>query len=178
VGFFGKRKNEDALNAEAFAFVPSGDDPFEGSPFYGKFSPEEGMEVELLFGRAGMSVIHYVFSRLEALPKEELQAAALMFGDAAAKAEFHLRCQKTGPDAVEAWLAGHQEEGWVKLRGLYPSLASSHRKETLIADARSLINRNWDNVMMVATAYAAPSIDIQGREDEFLDKFYVEPDDD
>lgn len=177
MGFFGKRKNEDALNAEAFAFVPSGDDPFEGSPFYGKFSPEEGMEVELLFGRAGMSVIHYVFSRLEALPKEELQAAALMFGDAAAKAEFHLRCQKTGPDAVEAWLAGHQEEGWTLLQGKYPLLAGSDRKEAFIADARSLIDRNWRNVMVMASAYAASHIDVEGRENEFLDKFYCEPDD-
>jgi hypothetical protein len=177
VGFFRKRTDENELNEEALAQVMSGRDIHEGSPFYEKLAPEEGQGVELLFGRAGMAVASYVLSRSESVPKEELQAATMLFADAAAKAEFHLRCQKSDPVAVEAWLAGHQEKSWAELQRTYPPLAGSDRKEMLIGDARSLIDRNWEHVMTVATAYAASSIDIEGKESEFLDSVYYEPDD-
>jgi hypothetical protein len=175
VAFFRKRTNEDALNAEAFAHI--GEDPFEDSPFNRKMTPEEGVEAELLFGRAAMHVASYVQSRAESLPREELQAAMMAFADAAAKAEFHLRCQKTDPLAVETWLAGHQEKSWAILQSKYPWLAGSGQEEKLIADARSLVVRNWNNVMTLASAYAASHIDVEGREHEFLDKFYDDPDD-
>jgi hypothetical protein len=174
MGFFQKRRDGDALNEEVFSHV--GEDPYEDSPFKRKMTPEEGMEVELLFGRSGMNVASYVLRRSGALPEKELQAAILLFADAAAKAEFHLQCQKSDPAAVEAWLAGHQEESWAKLQSKFPSLASSGEKDKLIADARSLIARNWENVMAMASAHAASHIDVEDREDEFLDKFYVDPD--
>jgi len=178
VGFFGKRRNEDELNAEAFARVLSGGDIFEGSPFYEEMTREEGIEAEILFGRAGMAVASYVLFRSEQAPTVEMQAAMMLFGDKAAKAEFHLRCQKAfNPDTVETWLANEQEKNWAALQTKYPSVTSSYRKETLIADARSLIDQNWQNVMVMASAYAASHIDVEGREDEFLDQFYVEPED-
>jgi hypothetical protein len=51
----------------------------------------------------------------------------------------------------------------------------SDQKEAFIADARNLIDRNWQHVMTMASAYAASHIDVDGREREFLDTVYVEP---
>ena len=98
-----------------------------------------------------------------------------MFADAAAKAEFHLRCQKSDPQAVEAWLSGHCDQCWEAFQRKNPALVGSD-KEALIAEARNLIVRNWDHVMTMASAYAHSGMDVEGRENEFLDKVYYEPD--
>jgi hypothetical protein len=78
---------EHALNMEALEHVLSGRDIFEGSPFYEKLTPEDGQEVELMFGRAGTAVALYVL-QLPDKPEEglEILAATSMFADAAAKA--------------------------------------------------------------------------------------------
>jgi hypothetical protein len=177
VGFFRKRTDEDALNRQAFADLLAGRDVHEGSPFYEKMTPEEGVEVELLFGRAGMEMASYLLFRSDPAPAEELQAATMLFADAAAKAEFHLRCQKSDPGAVETRLAGQQESNWAALLERYPALAAAYQKETLISDARTLIGRNWQHVMTLASAYAASHIHVEGRETEFLDSIYYELDD-
>jgi hypothetical protein len=134
--------------------------------------------MELLFGQAGMNVALYVLQLpgRSTEPNRETLAAKAMFADAAAKAEFHLQCQKTDPaEEVEAWFVAHCDECWGGFLDKNPS-AVGLDKEALIPEARSLIVRNWENVMTMASAYAASSVDVEGREFEFLDKFYSEPD--
>ena len=94
-----------------------------------------------------------------------------MFADAAAKAESHLRCQKADRAELEPWFSSHCDACWQGFLEKNPGTMDTSRKDALVAAARELICENWDTVIVVATAYAAPSIDIQGREFEFLDRF-------
>ncbi|MGH3109797.1 MAG: hypothetical protein ACRDQT_02620 [Gaiellaceae bacterium] len=164
------------LNREAVDHVLSGGDIHEGSPFYEKVTPEEGVHVEMLFGKAGMSIASYVVGRSTPMPSKEEQAATMLLADAAAKAEFHLRCQKADADAVEGWLVGENESRWDGLLSRFPALADRN-KDAFVADARGLIDRNWVNVMTMASAYAHSQSNVEGREDEFLNTVYVDPDD-
>jgi hypothetical protein len=176
MGSLRRRRRERALNEDAIAHVLSGRDVHEGSPFYEKQTPEKALEMELLFGRAGMNVALYVLQRPDcpAEPSRLSLAAKAMFADASAKAEFHLRCQGSDSAEVEAWFSGHCDACWGGFLEKNPS-AVDLSKDAAIRAARSLIVENWENVMTMATAYAAPSIDVEGREFEFLDEFYADP---
>lgn len=172
-----QEKREEALFQEDLAHVLSGTDIFEGSPFYESQPPEVLQEMELLFGHAGNAVASYVLGLpdLVTYPSDETVVAKTLFANAAARAEFHLRCQKFDSNAVEAWLSGHCEQCWETLQRKHPSFVGSGQKETLIAEARSLINQNWVHVMTMATALTTPSVDVEGREIEFLGRVYYEP---
>jgi hypothetical protein len=180
MSLFRKRKRQDPALKEALADVLAGKDVHEGSPFYEKLTPEEGAKVELLFGRAGQSVALYVLQRGTEPPASEEErlslAAKAMFADASATAEFHLRCQQSDPGAVAMWFAGYCDECWKGFVETNPA-SSGFDEVALAAEARALIDRNWTYVMTMATAYAAPSVDVDGREFEFLDNVYVDPDD-
>ena len=151
-------------------------DPHERSPFYEKLTPEVGQEVELMFGRAGSVVAYYVLQRVDT-PDDDVEtlAAKSMFADAAAKAEFHLRCQKRNTEAVEEWFSHHCIECWDGFLAKNPSyVADDAQRDVLIADARRLIDQNWEFVMLLATGYAAPSYEIAGREFEILDRVHYD----
>jgi hypothetical protein len=135
------------------------------------------MQMERLVGRAGMTVALYVLQRptRPAESGKEVLAAKAMLADAAAKAEVHLRCQKSDSAAVETWFSAHCEQSWHGFQTKNPAAAGLN-KDALISEARGLIDRNWQNVVTLASAYAAQSVDVVNREFEFLDKFYCEPD--
>lgn len=94
-----------------------------------------------------------------------------------AKAGFHLRCQKADPKQIEPWLSSQYDNCWTAVQERYPALSGFDQKLQLISDARALIDENWVHVMTMATAYADPSVDVDGREIDFLDDIYYEPED-
>lgn len=150
-----------------FAHVVAGRDSFEGSPFYGAQSDATLEQMEVLFRDAGWAVIGYL-SGLSGIDDADRRTAGLIgFGGVTAQAKFWAHCRRQSIEVNERWLAGRYEVmlDAFTARG---DASKSQDDAALIPEARSMIEENWDKVMLLATVMGDPSMDVEGREISYL----------
>lgn len=165
----------DPVESADFEHVLSGRDAFEGSPFYGDQPDEVLKEMELLFRDSGWAVVGYLCGLDKTDDNPGARVAGLMgFGGVTAQAEFWAYCRRRSRDATEEWLT----ERYDAMLGAFTRSSSIPQEEAaaLIKEARSMIERSWEQVMALATAKLASSMDVDGREIKFLRDIYGDPD--
>ncbi len=162
---------------ELFEHILSGRDAFEGSPFYGDHPDDVLEEMELLFRDSGWAVVAYrsgLVQNMEERPPARI-AGLMGFGGVTAQGEFWAQCRRRNRHATDEWLSQRYEAmlGEFTQTSQIP-LAEA---EALVQEARAMIELNWEQVMALATAKLAPSVDVDGREIKFLRDIYGDPDD-
>lgn len=159
---------------ELFEHVVSGRDIFEGSPFYGDYSDDVLNEMELLFQRSGMEVVGYLCG-LENIEEEpEPRVAGLIgFGGVTAQGEFWANCRRMSRDRTNEWLEERYEAmvSAFTRDGRFPR----EQAEKLVSEARAMIEQNWEMVMTLAHAKVSETMDVEGREVNFLRDIYGDP---
>lgn len=161
-------------NDELFDHILSGRDIFEGSPFYGDHPDDVLNEMELVFQKAGMTVVGYLcgLDNIEDEPPAR-EAALIGFGGVTAQAEFWANCRRRSRAKTDEWL----EERHAAMLDAFTRDGRFPRDEAeaLVTESRSMIEDNWEMVMSLATAKITPTMDVEGREIKFLRDVYGEP---